>query len=78
MTNSFILPERIRFEFGRLYITPAVERDIAREDIAEALSRHSQGDWGDLDEEDCHANEAAIWDATRILSAYHDRKGVKF
>ncbi len=25
MTNSFILPERIRFELGRLYITPAVE-----------------------------------------------------
>ena len=32
MTNSFILPEEFRFELGKLYITPAVEKDIAHSD----------------------------------------------
>ena len=34
------------------------------------LARHARGDWGDVDAEDAAANEAAIRDGSRILSAY--------
>jgi hypothetical protein len=33
------------------------------------------GDWGDLCDEDRHANDAALTDGSRILSAYTTRKG---
>ena len=41
----------------------------------EFLARHVTGDWGDLDEEDRQANELALIDGSRILSAYTTKKG---
>jgi hypothetical protein len=78
MTNTYVLPKQIRFPLGSLYVTAAVDRDIAREDIAEALSRHAQGDWGDVSEDDRRENEFSLTHSERLLSVYHDRKGVKF
>jgi hypothetical protein len=34
------------------------------------LSRHATGDWGDVDPEDAAANELAVLQGQRILSAY--------
>ncbi len=34
------------------------------------LIRHGAGDWGDLDPEDKQANDAAVINGDRILSAY--------
>ena len=78
MTNTYVLPKQIRFRLGGLFVTAAVDRDIAREDIAEALSRHAQGDWGDVCEDDRRENEFSLTHGERLLSVYHDRKGVKF
>ena len=36
----------------------------------EFLQRHLNGDWGDLDDEDKQANELALVDGSRLLSAY--------
>ena len=32
--------------------------------------RHMAGDWGDVDEEDKAANDQALTDGSRLLSAY--------
>ena len=40
----------------------------------EFLVRHLSGDWGDLDQEDCQLNDAALVDGSRLLSAYVTRK----
>jgi hypothetical protein len=34
------------------------------------VSRHWQGDWGDLDNEDIKANQAALRYGSRLLSCY--------
>jgi hypothetical protein len=34
------------------------------------LARHAQGDWGDLSQEDMEANNQALVDGSRLLSAY--------
>lgn len=34
------------------------------------FKRHVRGDWGDLDEQDKQANDKALQDGSRILSAY--------
>ncbi len=41
------------------------------------LEKHVQGDWGTLAEEDKRANNQAVVDGSRILSAYQTLLGVK-
>ncbi|MFM8478138.1 MAG: hypothetical protein ACKOEO_20325 [Planctomycetaceae bacterium] len=40
-------------------------------DAALLLSRHENGDWGDLEEEDSATNQAAVTHGDRILSFYN-------
>lgn len=60
----------MRFELGRLIATPAALGALTREQIILALARHEAGDWGELDAEDQRANEQALHNGARILSAY--------
>jgi len=43
----------------------------------EFLHRHVHGDWGDLCDDDAEANEEALRDGSRILSAYNTGSGKK-
>lgn len=40
------------------------------EDLNSYLARHANGDWGDVDEHDRKANEYALEQGLRVLSAY--------
>ena len=66
-----------RFELGRLLATPgALEAaEDAGDDLRPYLSRHAQGDWGVVDDADRRANDRALIDGTRLLSAYVLRDG---
>lgn len=68
-----------RFSLGRTLATPgAVSAMEAAGNLpADFLDRHVRGDWGDVDDEDQEANEAALREGTRILSSYRTRKGAK-
>ena len=61
-----------RFRLGRVFATPEAMRTLESEgtDTREFLDRHRQGDWGDVCREDKEANEYAITEGLRILSAY--------
>lgn len=43
--------------------------------ILNSLQRHREGDWGDLDESDKKANDEAVAEGSRILSAYDIPRG---
>ncbi len=62
----------IRLPLGRIVATPGALRLLSglRTDPAALLSRHSQGDWGDLDPEDRTANDTCLRTGGRILSSY--------
>lgn len=68
-----------RFALGRLVATPGAL--AALEDNAAGctayLERHASGDWGELCEEDMQANEEAVAERLRILSAYRLGDGTK-
>jgi hypothetical protein len=68
-----------KFPLGRVVATPGALRAIAAAGHApqEFLARHEQGDWGELDEEDCRENERSLKDDCRLMSAYHLRDGTK-
>ena len=41
------------------------------------LTRHAQGDWGDVDEEDWALKDQTLLDGSRVLSAYTLRTGMQ-
>jgi hypothetical protein len=61
-----------RFELGRILATPGAINAMreAGESPLKLLRRHAHGDWGDLHQSDLDANELAIRQGMRILSAY--------
>lgn len=66
------------FELGRLLITPSAQEELDQGSVLDAIHRHAAGDWGDLDDEDCQENDLSLRGGFRLLSAYEDRRGVKF
>tara|TARA_Y100000034_G_C6673295_1_gene295712 strand:- start:18 stop:272 length:255 start_codon:yes stop_codon:yes gene_type:complete len=56
------------FSFGQTVTTPGcLAKGINPSPL---LLRHSQGDWGDVDDEDKKANDQAVKNGSRIFSAY--------
>ena len=78
MTNLYVLPQKRRFPFGDLFVTAAVDKTIDPTDIAQALNRHAQGDWGDVCEDIRKENELSLAEGYRLFSVYYDRNGIKF
>lgn len=66
-----------KFALGQVVGTPAALEALEKsgQSAAEFLNRHVSGDWGEVDAEDQQANEQALIDGTRLLSAYRTSKG---
>lgn len=58
---------------GQVLATPAVLDIFPPAVIQSCLERHESGDWGDVSEDDRTANDQALFDGGRILSAYDIR-----
>ena len=69
---------KISFPLGRAVITRNALDQLHPADIFAAIRRHMVGDWGDLGSADAKANDEALRDGCRLLSAYRDRNGIKF
>jgi hypothetical protein len=67
-----------KFRLGHLVATPNALSQLTDKDILSGIQRHQSGDWGDLDEHDREANNRALTEGTRLLSAYRASNGVKF
>lgn len=68
-----------RFNLGQILATPgAIEAlEESGQEPGFFLSKHNQGDWGDLCEGDRQLNDEALIDGSRIMSSYRTLKGVK-
>lgn len=73
-----MLAEFDAFELGRLLATPGAIDYLQRYGLhpLALIALHAQKEWGIVDAEDARANERAIIDGERILSAY-DADGEK-
>jgi hypothetical protein len=63
------------FPLGRLLATPGVLEVASGDDLMAYLARHARGDWGVVDQADWRANDRALSEGTRLLSAYVLRDG---
>jgi len=62
----------MNFQPGNFYTTPgALEALVLNRQLpSDFLKRHLAHDWGDVCDEDKEANEQALVDGARLLSAY--------
>ena len=67
-----------KFPLGLVVATTGAYDTLTPLDIKRGLFLHSQGDWGDVCEEDKALNDQALVEGTRLLSAYHAEDGTKF
>lgn len=72
------VPPTPKFRLGCTVITSNALTKLSTTDVQGALRRHHVGDWGDLDDHDREANERALHDGERLLSAYRSERGEKF
>ena len=71
-------PHLLPVPLGQIVATPAALGALTQPDIVEALRRHASGDWGEVDAHDQAANDDAMRDGTRLLSAYRSASGTPF
>ena len=67
-----------KFPLGRLVATPNLISRVTAEDIAIAVQRHANGDWGNICEEDREANEQALLTGSRLMSVYSSSSCMAF
>jgi hypothetical protein len=65
-----IFPSMMKFQLGRLVITPAVLTGVSVDDICRAIDRHVCGVWGDVPDLFRITNECGLSHAVQLLSAY--------
>lgn len=73
------MDKRKPFRLGQLLITPGAFQALANvgQTPLDPIIRHFDGDWGDVCREDWEANDLALVEGTRLLSAYTLSTGVK-
>ena len=69
MKTVIVVPHRL-FDLGNIVSTPGALNACSKEHLAKCLTRHASGDWGEVSGDDAAANNAAVQDGSRILSAY--------
>ncbi|HMS56446.1 MAG TPA: hypothetical protein PKA27_13700 [Fimbriimonadaceae bacterium] len=62
---------------GRVYATESVLAAVSLEELQRCIARHQVGDWGAVEPEDQVANDRAVREGSRILSAYDCSHGVR-
>jgi hypothetical protein len=77
MTATLSTLKQGRFSPGQTLITPGAIKALAQAEQhpGDFLSRHLQGDWGELCEEDKQTNQEALEQDLRLLSAYRTTGG---
>ncbi len=70
---------QISFPLGRVLATEGAQEALcaAGDSYQTYLNRHARGDWGDLEPSDQRANNHALREGSRLLSAYHTSSGEK-
>ena len=68
-----------RFPLGQVVGTPGALEALEESGQTPEffLDRHARGDWGEVGKEDWQANDLALKDGSRLLSAYRTLKGAK-
>lgn len=70
--------KKYHIPLGKTVITAGALEVLSDMDINTALARHQSGDWGEVTKADQRANDRALKNGGRILSAYTSADGTRF
>lgn len=73
MSTVVIAIARPKFPLGQIVITANANSLLDPADVQQGLSRHAQGDWGDVCPEDRKENELSLKEGFRLLSVYRSK-----
>ena len=70
----------MKFQLGQVVATRGIKADmdesnLFHNEVIASLSRHHNGDWGVMSEDDKAMNDEALTSGDRIFSAYETSKG---
>lgn len=65
-----------KFPMGQVVMTRGIADRCADDElfaffVTKALQMHSEGNWGDVDDEDWNSNQEALTSGDRLFSAYY-------
>jgi hypothetical protein len=73
------MEQTMKFQLGQIVATPAALKVL--EEAGQGpdffLDKHCAGDWGEVDDFDKRANDEALVNGDRLLSAYRTLKNVR-
>jgi len=67
-----------KLPLGRILGTRLVREQVPNAEVAAALARHENCDWGDMHPLDRIANDQALLNGDRIISVHRTKAGVVF
>ena len=67
---NIVIAAKARFPLGQLAMTSGARDTFTPEQSAEAIQRHSGGDWGDICQADAKENELSLKKGYRLMSVY--------
>lgn len=70
MASVVIAIARPKFPLGQIVITTNAQARLDPADIQQGLTRHTNGDWGELCSEDAESNAEALEHGHRLFSVY--------
>jgi len=76
--KELLCGRRLLFNPGQVVITRNARDKVPPMDVQNGFQRHTQGDWGDLVEEDRLSNEQALVDDGQLVSVYQATTGQRF
>lgn len=66
------------FNLGKVVATQGVVNEITMDDIDNAMKKYTNGDWGNVCEEDAQMNDDALKNEDRIVASYTASNGTDF
>ena len=74
--SNSVNQRQMSFVLGQVYATPGALAALQKsgQSYIGFLARHLRGDWGEVCKEDWSANDQAVKEGTRLLSAYRTSK----
>lgn len=67
-----------KFDLGKTVITAGGYAELDQSHVLQSLTRHSNGDWGDICQEDKTLNDESLVTSGRLFSAYCSPDGTKY
>jgi hypothetical protein len=67
-----------KFRIGALFVSDGAQRKITLHDLSTALTRHSQCDWGEVNDDRRKMNRTALRYGGSVVSTFLASDGTKF